>query len=99
MKKCPYCAGGIEDEAIKCMYCGRFLDKKQPKKWYFKTSVVIIAFLCAGPLALPLVWFNPHFNQKKKIIITVIVLILSYWLTVEVIKSLQSISVYYKQIF
>ncbi len=57
-------------------------DKQvQPKtKWYFKTYWIVIAFLCIGPLALPMVWFNPRFSKKTKIIVTIIIIVLSYCL-------------------
>jgi hypothetical protein len=77
-KKCPYCAEQIQSEAIKCRFCGEFLSSKPPAaprtKWYYNTSAVVIAILCIGPLALPLVWFNPRYNIITKVITTLVVI-------------------------
>ena len=99
MKKCPFCAEEIQEEAVKCKHCGEFLPKTDKNPWYFKTQAIVIAFLCVGPLALPLVWFNPRFSRNTKIIISLITAILTYYITAVLIDSIRNIANYYQQLF
>lgn len=75
------------------------IEKQEQQKWYFKTYWLVIAFLCVGPIALPLLWLNPRFSQKKKIVVSVVIVIVTYYLTIAMVNSLKAIGSYYQQIF
>lgn len=50
--------------------------------WYFQTSVMVIALLSVGPLALPAVWWHPKMRPVWKVIVTILTILLT-WATVK----------------
>ena len=78
---------------IKCPYCGKEFDEtSKPKvKWYFSTYLVVIGLLCAGPFALPLIWFNPRYKPATKWAVSIVVIIVTIWLTLKSVELTQTL--------
>ena len=62
--------------------------KKTP--WYFTTTCLLIALLSVGPLALPLLWFNPRHSAAQKWLWTVATVALTYALFVVSVATFKT---------
>ncbi|MDP8259923.1 MAG: hypothetical protein P9L96_02840 [Candidatus Gygaella obscura] len=95
MKKCSFCSYESQDNEKLCKNCGADFAEQQKLKWYFKPSIMVLAFFSVGPFVLPLVWLHPRYQLKTKVILSTVILLISITMFITFIKSVESIVRYF----
>lgn len=73
--------------------CPRAFTRKVVSNYFFPCY----CFFMCRPFSLAVVWLKPSLTRNVKIIVTVVVIIVSYVLWIMLMKSLKGIGQYYGQ--
>ncbi len=82
---CPRCHGQIDEADNYCRVCGKSL---KPGRGFLFTHMGIILMACVlGPFALPFVWMSKAISLAAKIIYTVVLLVVGFYLVLSLYKA------------
>ena len=92
---CPSCGVLLDAAATFCARCGvrsPATSSSASGKWYHNVwFVLIMLFLVLGPFGLPLVWQNPRFSRRVKIVLTLITVVYTLLLVYGTIAAVRVI--------
>ncbi len=101
MKQCLFCHQDMADDVNFCPMCGTPTDPLlQPKKvrWFHKTTSIVIGFFVVGPFVLPAVWSHPAYSKNTKIVVSIIIIVLTVFMTMAFIRAMKESGTLYDQI-
>jgi hypothetical protein len=73
-------------------------NKKTVSEWYFRPWVILVAILGFGPLGLFLLWFRPETKVYLKVSISVVVIGLTIWMSIETARYYQLMVAHYEEL-
>ena len=82
---CPRCRVQVRETDHYCYNCGRSL--KRGYGFVYTHSGIILMSLVLGPLALPFVWLSKRIHPIFKIIYTLILLAMSYYIVIMFMQA------------
>ncbi|MFQ5952276.1 MAG: hypothetical protein ACE5JK_02605 [Candidatus Omnitrophota bacterium] len=72
--------------------------EEEKLEWYYRGWVIAIAILCFGPLGLIPLWFRPKTKMYVKILVSVIVFALTFWVVSETAEMYKKLLEYYREL-
>lgn len=85
--RCANCHLYVEETDNFCRHCGRSL---KPGRGFLNSHTgIILLMLLVGPFALPLVWTSKRMGIVAKVIYTIIMLVMGYYLVKACVQIYQ----------